>query len=58
MLLYEFTYHKKHSKQWNFADTYKVNERTMMKALQYRLEKELRCQERWPMYASYEEDTC
>ena len=52
----EYTYGRT-TKRWiDWAAKYNADKRTIQKAIEYRLRKELDCRERWPMYASYEED--
>jgi hypothetical protein len=56
VLVYEFTYARTHSRWKDWAVLYKADRRTLQKAIGYRLRKELDCRERWPMYASFDED--
>jgi hypothetical protein len=40
----------------DFAAEYDCSEKPLLRAIRYRLRKVLDCRERWPMYASYQED--
>ena len=40
----------------DFLDRYNICVDTFCKAIRYRLERELDCRKRWPMYCSYKED--
>ena len=56
MLFYEFGQGWTNVRQKDYAKTYNINRDTMVKDLLYRLQIELKCRERWPMYATHEED--
>jgi len=55
-MYYEFTNGRSKHRIQDFAIEYNIDEKTVKKGIMYRLEKELACRERWPMYCSYEED--
>ena len=56
MLFYEFGYGQTNVRQKDYAKTYNITRNTMVKVLLYRLQIELKCRERWPMYVTHEED--
>ena len=56
LLMYEFTYGHGKIRLTDYTEAYKINKRTLKKAIMYRLKRELECRKRWPMYCSYKED--
>jgi hypothetical protein len=56
VLLYEFTYGRTRCRWRDWEKDYRADKKTLKKAIEYRLRKELECRRRWPMYASYAED--
>jgi len=56
LLCYEFTWGRSNVRMNELEKQYGCCHNTLMKAICYRLRKELESRERWPMYASYEED--
>jgi len=56
LLCYEFTWGRSNVRMKELEKQYGCCHNTLMKAISYRLRKELDSRERWPMYASYEED--
>jgi hypothetical protein len=56
MMYYELTYGRSKHRPDDFVNDYNICRATFYKAIRYRLERELACRERWPMYCSYEED--
>lgn len=55
LLSYAFSWGRSNVRIKKYEGEYDCNNKTLMKAIQYRLRRELNCRVRWPMYASYEE---
>jgi hypothetical protein len=56
LFFYEFSWGRSNVRMQDYEREYDCVYNTLMKAVQYRLQWELDCRVRWPMYASYEED--
>jgi hypothetical protein len=56
VLYFDFTWHRSKPRWQDYEQDYACTEKVLRKAIKHRARKELECRERWPMYASYEED--
>ena len=56
VLAYEFSYGRSKIRLEEYISEYGCSERVVKKAIIYRLQKELECRKRWPMYPSFRED--
>ena len=57
VLAFEFTWGRSNIRMEELEKEYGCSNKVLKKAIIYRLRKELDCRKRWPMYASYEEDS-
>jgi len=56
VMYYEFTYGRSKHRREDFLKDYNVGNIAFYKAIRHRMERELACRQRWPMYCSYKED--